>query len=228
MLGYRSLLAPIRKVPPEIFQQIFLYVCNRNQVGESFGERLPTRLPPVSLAQVCCMWHEVVKSSSCLWSTIHFQVIRNYSPDSASAWVEQIERLLELSGSAPLSIDVVITIEEYDFDDNDPPFQCVKMLALHSDRWSEASIDVHPELLDDMLHALHPIQGHLPLLQHLEFNAMFSETRHIGLFHNAPKLQSVQLYSETQTTLTCLGISCSSWFCGIQTVTTPSYLCLHN
>lgn len=198
--GYRTLLAPIRRVPPEILERILLFVCDENHVGEF------TRFPPATLTKVCSFWNELVKSSPRLWSTIKYEfrpIDRSYVAGHTP--VRLLKRLLKRSGSAPLCITVILRpAGRFGYSEswvpNALPFRMVKTLARHSKRWLTAFFSASSELIDGLRHVLNPIGGHLPLLKYLNFDSGYFERPRdhcITAFQNAPKLQSAILRHES-------------------------------
>ncbi|KAF9266661.1 hypothetical protein L218DRAFT_857509, partial [Marasmius fiardii PR-910] len=61
---YRSLLSPIRRMPPEILTHIFSFCCETNTIEP---ENPPTA---ISLSKVCGRWRQLVLASPRLWSSL--------------------------------------------------------------------------------------------------------------------------------------------------------------
>ena len=182
-VGYKSLLAPIRRLPPELLEQVFLCVCDDNRIGNS------TDVPAATLTQVCSSWKNLATSSHCLWSTITWIHHDGWGPPTSVD--AALERLLEKSGSVPLDINVSIQVQD------SVPLSTLRMLVRQSHRWLRLSLCLEYQLFDEVYPALRPIQGNLPLLEHLEFDAGFQAGKLIDVFRYAPRLRSVKLSSES-------------------------------
>lgn len=183
-VGYTSLLAPIRKLPSELLQQIFLFVCDDNFISDCF------RIPPATLVQVCSSWKNLASSAHRLWSIITLVVSDRFSPD---AWVA-LELLLEKSGSVPLDLNITINhMATFSASSS------LDMLVRQSRRWSRLELCLDYQLFDDVCRVLRPIQGNLPLLEHLEFNAgrQSLSGRVLDVFQDASRLRSVKLSHES-------------------------------
>lgn len=100
----KSLLAPVRKLPPEILCQIFIEHGTENFLVYG-GHSNSSVIPGFKIACVCSHWRSVALTTTELWNSICV-VIRPsdcmwWYPDAHSALSE---RLLELSATSPLSV----------------------------------------------------------------------------------------------------------------------------
>ena len=87
-----SYLAPIRRLPLEIYREIFLAAGSSDSTGRA----------PWTIASVCRMWRKMALDFPNLWSNICFRGTVLGSPDIIRLWVER-------SGhSVPLDIDIEI------------------------------------------------------------------------------------------------------------------------
>ncbi|THU98844.1 hypothetical protein K435DRAFT_660030, partial [Dendrothele bispora CBS 962.96] len=59
---YRSLLAPIRKLPPEVLGHIFSLICTENVAAVSKID-----CPAVHLSHVCAGWRDLARTTPSLW-----------------------------------------------------------------------------------------------------------------------------------------------------------------
>jgi hypothetical protein len=103
--AHEMLLSPIRKLSPEILQQIFVAClpCDRNAV-------MSLREAPYLLGHVCSGWRTIAFSTAELWTSIHI-VIPNVttSKDEELLSIQRLEVLkewLSRSGSLPLDISM--------------------------------------------------------------------------------------------------------------------------
>ncbi|KAF5316771.1 hypothetical protein D9619_006711 [Psilocybe cf. subviscida] len=67
--AHRALMAPIRRVPVDIIQNIFL-LCLPTQHNPTMSRRDS----PMLLTQVCSNWRHIAHSTPLLWSAIHIAV----------------------------------------------------------------------------------------------------------------------------------------------------------
>lgn len=85
-----SFIAPIRRLPLEIYREIFL-IAKENDEN--------SRIPWI-VASVCSLWRQMALNIPNLWATIKFRGTLDISPDIIRLWVER-------SGSSvPLDIDI--------------------------------------------------------------------------------------------------------------------------
>ncbi|KAJ7477616.1 hypothetical protein FB451DRAFT_1242846 [Mycena latifolia] len=112
---YRALISPMRALPPEILQEIFI-AC----LPTSHNAIMHTAEAPLLLGRVCSAWRTISLSTAALWASVH--VVLPYTgdqpPDQPPAEEEQLNDLavsqrcgglqiwLERSGGCPLSISL--------------------------------------------------------------------------------------------------------------------------
>ena len=199
--GYKAAPAAIFKLPEELLDHIFSFVCDENYIGG----RTDTCIPAATLGQVCSFWRTQVEFSPRLWSTIVIEPhpIRDDRP--TDPW-RPLEHLLSQSGSHPLSVVIRLhpehlSFHEWDFD----PLECVRMLVCHCHRWLNVKLDINSGLNWALRPTLEPTRGHLPLLEHLVIDTVVTEKSDlIDVFQNAPKLRTVTLYIESDPSLIVL------------------------
>jgi hypothetical protein len=101
----RSLVAPIRKLPPEILVEIFFLASSSihfSGPSSSIADRaMSTGLP----GKVCSSWRDIAISTRKLWSSITITVDHQDLPQWA---LQRLEEVLELSGNALLDLTVKI------------------------------------------------------------------------------------------------------------------------
>ncbi|THU99062.1 hypothetical protein K435DRAFT_659706, partial [Dendrothele bispora CBS 962.96] len=103
---HRQLLAPIRRLPPEII------------ASELFPYCLPTAHPPtresseapLSLTLVCKQWREIALNTRCLWSALHIYIphFRLMDKDLMERRKNGIKQWLERSGNLPISFSLAV------------------------------------------------------------------------------------------------------------------------
>ncbi|KAJ7585686.1 hypothetical protein C8J56DRAFT_948658 [Mycena floridula] len=181
--GYKSLVSPIRKIPPEILRQIFQHVCLENRLDRG-GSR--DRIPGLKLARVCSQWLSISLATKSLWSTIDLDL--QYTWDDKVA--KGVDFLLERSAGFPLtlSIDRAIHLDRMPWLED-----ILRALAKESRRWVEFRLGSRmPSVsMSFVLAGLASIKGKLPLLRSLTLPDLEDGT--VELFRDAPQLQTVDL-----------------------------------
>ncbi|KAJ3562520.1 hypothetical protein NP233_g9517 [Leucocoprinus birnbaumii] len=190
----RSLLSPIRRIPPEILGQIFLALQNVSE-PICFGDDALENIEPWTLLRVCRFWRDVALSLSELWSK--FTIIRQpFSRPSGREMDSMLQQTLRLtkdclshSHSRPL---------HFVFHADDEFVAAAKMIAAESSRWMSAAFNNLP-----VLQTLEPkLLGRLPLLHCLEIDGLGKEwdnqTQPLQAFRQAPALTRLSLYELTQ------------------------------
>ncbi|KAJ7574953.1 hypothetical protein C8J56DRAFT_1032797 [Mycena floridula] len=179
--GYESLVAPIRKVPPEILRQIFIEVSAENRFGYK-----GISIPGLAISQVCFHWRPIAFETWPLWSTI---IIDTEWNKCSEGWSDAVTFLLGRSGQYPLTLT---------FRHLDPGIEDVlQLLAEVSHRWHEFRVapgqpDAPGRTLDVLEKILPTVKGRLQLLQHLVFPVIYSDWA-IEVFKNAPRLHTADI-----------------------------------
>ncbi|KAF8804144.1 hypothetical protein BYT27DRAFT_7107916 [Phlegmacium glaucopus] len=105
---HQALISPIRQLPPELLQVIFVYCLpsHRNAVMHSSEA-------PVLLGRVCSEWRQISISTPAVWSSLHI-VPPNVNFSNLTSSTTRFERKRELiemwlgrSGTCPLNISFV-------------------------------------------------------------------------------------------------------------------------
>ncbi|KAF7372538.1 F-box domain-containing protein [Mycena venus] len=170
---HRSILSPIRRVPPELICEIF-EILHDGKAG--------TR-PPWSFGHICRSWRHIALSFEQLWS---FIVVR--SPPSAKwdALVASIEVQLQRSAHVPLDIYFPDVRSEMDS-------RVLGLVLSRCNRWRSLCLDRGTRLPDCnvVLDWLRPVEGHLDQLVKLEARHYWIAIPDI--FSTAPRLREVVL-----------------------------------
>ncbi|KAF7316648.1 F-box domain-containing protein [Mycena chlorophos] len=131
---HKSILAPIRKLPPDILGDIFLAVRAREETEfEPLHSRAGNRF-----VRVCAAWREIASSMPTLWAEITFGF--NYSM-SQEALMFFLSRQLEWSRQSPLTIS-------YNSGRHRELQCCFPLLLAAADRWKNVSIHLGSEDLE--------------------------------------------------------------------------------
>ncbi|KAJ7360978.1 hypothetical protein DFH08DRAFT_732498 [Mycena albidolilacea] len=190
----RSILSPLRRIPPEILAHIFLLSLpsisdTRNEPWDIYLERSPWVLTHVSRR-----WRAVALASPALWCRI---IIRStdISDDSEICSLPMLAAQLARSGKSPL--EIIFDYETFnDKSGGDVAQEALQTLARHSARWKILRITASQFM------QLSSVRGWLPLLEHLSVWGRCEETDddgssppppEISHFATAPRLRYVEV-----------------------------------
>jgi len=178
---YRSLTAPIRRIPPEMLSEIFLRCLVDGSDILNVGEA------PLLLSFVCSRWRTVTISTPRLWSTI-----RVYNPWCTSTTVEMIKTWLLRSSNSPLTL--AIDAEYIEDDASIRP--CVDEIIPHCRRWKDVEFHFGASLFS----TFNAVAGSLPLLQRLHIDTLDTVYPFLDTFKVAPMLRDVTFAYNTSPT----------------------------
>ncbi|KAF9035319.1 hypothetical protein BDZ89DRAFT_487429 [Hymenopellis radicata] len=183
--NYESIISTRRRIPPEIWSEIFLYGhfldLDRDEVFH-----WPSRTI-WQLSQVCQTWRNLALSLHSCWSSIvlKFPLLRSASERD----VELLAFVLERSHQHLLDITLIHNSLE------DLPFQLHRMrekVFAESYRWRTVRLVDYHEVRPDLLYA--PLRGRLPQLELLEFEFLGAlDSDIISAFKDCPRLMTVGL-----------------------------------
>ncbi|KIM45627.1 hypothetical protein M413DRAFT_442284 [Hebeloma cylindrosporum] len=175
---HQSVLSPLRRLPMEILQTIFMEVDPTMRVHTRWRQ---TSDIPWKLGQVCRIWRESALSLSLLWKYLPLVQLKK-STSHTRIQLACLSELIRRSGAAPL--DIYIIAPNYDRSTH----PVIDLLSKHSERWHTVSIESTPTTILGFA----AIKGRLPSLKVLTLH-----TRHhtampaIEMFEVAPQLQAV-------------------------------------
>ncbi|KAJ7737550.1 hypothetical protein B0H16DRAFT_1466190 [Mycena metata] len=183
----KALLAPARRLPPEILGEIFALTSDSASTSASANgnfnyaaslERIANS-SILALSQVCARWHDIALGTPALWSKVELDAVLWPSPDTAKNAMSLLQVFLSRGGNVPLSI--LIT------NNTDMPFHgpALQLLAQHSLRWRSATFKCP---MADLRH-LAPVNGNLPILETLEIIHLGEGAETLSLFEVAPRLR---------------------------------------
>jgi hypothetical protein len=160
--AHLALLSPMRNLPPEVLQLIFIMTLpsNRNAVMHASEA-------PVLLGRVCSGWRRIAFATPELWASVHVVCPPMDYAESASAPTriqrQAMEAWLARSGACPLSISIWVSREAglggAAFAAASPYIETILPL---SKRWKHIELRVPTDSLDPF-HYLHG--SDVPLLQ---------------------------------------------------------------
>ncbi|KAJ6457435.1 hypothetical protein C8R47DRAFT_1164359 [Mycena vitilis] len=187
LLSYRVILSPLRRMPPEVLSQIFLWTLP--SLSEEWRRnRLDAPDSPWNLTRVSGLWRAVSLSTPSLWSgfAIHYAPTHDPLPYPLAMVNAQIQR----SGSQKLNIHFYGCERVA----SRPQIQIFQLLSEHSERWEELAIGITAE----MAPLLNAMYDRLPSLRRLWIDCT-------GSAHSQTDVLSVD-FSQTASSLVDVGI----------------------
>lgn len=179
---HQGVVSPLRILPTEILQEIFLFV-----VGTRTEAQWTTVADiPWVLGQVCQTWRKCALALSCLWN--HLPTMDLSTSDMTmrtKLQLEYLEELIHRSRSAPLDIYLF----SLGFKGISHPI--VDLVIQHCERWEVITIKIDISLL----HRFREIKGRLPVLKNLSLylSGYGSDLPVIDMFEGAPQLCQVDV-----------------------------------
>ncbi|PPQ92784.1 hypothetical protein CVT25_003833 [Psilocybe cyanescens] len=176
--NHSALLSPIRRVPVEIWQQIFRLVAH----SENFG-LLGTS--SYRIGQVCRLWNSVAKSVPELLSTL--PPVRLTQRTAKPSFTRPLERTIS---SIPAAYPLIIRIMDPILPDVHP---VVQMLYACSQRWINLSILIGRDAMGLVSISLH---GNVPNLKKLQLHVPDQSYDYLGqldAFADAPLLTELDV-----------------------------------
>ncbi|KAI3615998.1 hypothetical protein WG66_010312 [Moniliophthora roreri] len=167
---YRTLLSPIRRLPPEVLTNIAtLYCQDQPSVLKKTGVT-----PPLTIAQTCAVWRALAFNTPSLWSSFHVEL----GPMSLGS-LQLLSTYLKLSGDHPLSVTLVCG-RGSNWDD-----VFLQTLLEHTRRWKHLILH-HADLIQNL-----PSPPDLPILESLELSSQL--LRASPIFKSMPWLRTLIL-----------------------------------
>ena len=111
IIAYSGCISPVRQIPREIWEQIFILCIDENETPS-----ISARCSPLSLGAVSRLWREVAINTRYLWSKIHIP-ISSSDIDRDQKLGDIVELWLSRSCGFPLSVSVVVNIGTPGFTD---------------------------------------------------------------------------------------------------------------
>ncbi|KAJ7147734.1 hypothetical protein C8R43DRAFT_1069506 [Mycena crocata] len=193
LASYRAqncgILSPLRKMPPEVLEEIFLWTLP--SAGEVLRRgKSDTRDSPWLLTHISSVWRAVALSTSSLWSLVAIGYsgdrIDLSSPHLLSMTETQIQRAHNLRIHFHGSEDL----------DPQPQTEMFRCLAEYSSRWTELSIGLTSHLVPLMA----SLRDRLPCLRRLWIQWDQPESQEavesIDCFETATSLLDAGVYNE--------------------------------
>lgn len=199
---YKDVLHPIRRIPADLLEDIFLACLDRDWIIQQRNRRvsvgsgssnLDVRVPPWTLAQVSMVWRHVALNIPQLWAHIRVNTGR-ICENSKKMLEEQIIR----ADSAPLSMALIAV------GSGASNTHLISLLLSTAPRWRELFLTVASGS-ESLLRSLSEVKSHLRLLKVLNLRDVSGVGVPSNLFRDVPSLSTVigdrhihhQSFSET-------------------------------
>lgn len=181
---HRVLLSAIRRMPPEILQEIIIWTAVARPVAEVRKRRW-------ALAQVSRAWRGATIGLSALWAELPPLIFPTDRP-RATRQVECLQEILRRSGSAPLTVTIEIDGALVTTNREKAYWSpALEMLVQHAERWETVAICMPLVSLSGMR-----IRGRLRSLKTLSLQiraAYYITNEPLDMFEYAPQLQRVHI-----------------------------------
>ncbi|KAK7460366.1 hypothetical protein VKT23_009089 [Stygiomarasmius scandens] len=188
---YRAFISPIRKVPVEIWTEIFS-LC----LPHSYGLRITDHkifAPVLDLSHVCGSWRAIALSTPKLWSSLDINLAHG-----GLKMVRAAKHYLDCSKTFPLNLNLIGP----GMDDDDLGFRVFSSLLDAHTRWSKIEIDLPWKVINHKVveNFLKTVSIHCDILQSFSivFGYDWSETDESSphlfrMLERAPQLKSLHL-----------------------------------
>ncbi|KAJ6482715.1 hypothetical protein C8R45DRAFT_1075797 [Mycena sanguinolenta] len=193
---YSSLLAPIRRLPTEVLQLIFVHPDIHDR--EWIRPLMMTMYRPETIGMVSHHWRQVTLEIPILWSSFEVSLLRRDLPYLQRS-LRPTRIRLGLSKNSPLSISFTSANALRLGDENSVAklhAQAVQEITAeflrHAERWAHVVLPLEYNFLV----LLSSVQGRLLRLEELGFGGSTDyrdELERIRIFEDAPKLRSLSL-----------------------------------
>ncbi|KAJ7437460.1 hypothetical protein B0H11DRAFT_1885203 [Mycena galericulata] len=180
---YSSLIAPVRRLPDDILETIFLDLHEFVNVGQVTPSLVVDKHNPHILASVSRHWRCVALHTVRRWSSVYVDGTRGqYS-------LRVLRLCLERSRGAGLSITL-------DLSPNLPPnMEILNEIMAHAERWVHFSLITPPDTRHLLLFA--PVRGRLASLEKIEIKFTWGydsgAIADLDVFEHAPRLETLEL-----------------------------------
>ncbi|KAH9484855.1 hypothetical protein JR316_0001757 [Psilocybe cubensis] len=178
---HKSLVSPIRRLPTEILQEIFIWFAKTTVGSAAPSWRYNNTLPWV-LGQICSPWRSVALNTTALWVKFPAITLKNKSKKT-NMQIQYLNELLRRSKDALLDISI------YSKSLGGQRHSVIDLLCRHAERWNSAYLSLPAQVLV----AFQSIRSRLSALQSLTLLTPMVNTLPgpIDLFEVAPVLKKV-------------------------------------
>lgn len=196
---YRAFISPIRRVPVEIWIDIF-YECCKDEIN---GADIDAEdcVPPtaIHLSSVCSLWHNIFSATPTLWSfvTLNLQALMRYPREDTHT---RIQQYLRRSQGLPLHVRMIGSqvAESHEMLRDPPNIDITIDLLRHSmNRWKHLHID---RFGLSYINQFIAFKGALPLLETLNFIAergLIGWRHKLTYFLTFPRLRHISITGDS-------------------------------
>ncbi|KAJ7589237.1 hypothetical protein C8J56DRAFT_1164106 [Mycena floridula] len=146
--SHHALLSPIRRLVPEILQQIFV-AC----LPTDYNAIMHKSQPPVLLTRICRRWREIAMKTAELWTSIHITIPLDKSAKEYNIALSQgVGSWIARTGTLPIDLTVLTdthvpfhyhsSVERHKSDNVDFAPAVVTHLARYSSQWRSMHLAV--------------------------------------------------------------------------------------
>jgi len=139
-----ALVAPIRRLPPEILSEIFIHCMSPNSFDCKLYDSRNLDKAPLLLGQVCSRWRSISLSTPRLWTSFTLTIRPKYLKSDvilAKTWLRR-------AGACPLSIRL-----ESSGRYQNAMRPLMQVFVLHSERWQNVYLSLPKAALHSLLPA---------------------------------------------------------------------------
>jgi hypothetical protein len=172
---HSALLAPVRRVPPEIMSEIFVRYAH-----DAYDTEPPRNHNSLVLATVCRSWRAVALSTPELWSRLEIRCGTYWPPSE----MEMVEEWLTRSGAHPLSLKLR-TMTTW------PSNKWVEIFQSSQSRWRHVEFFLN-EPAPKRLSAFKFCFQQLYTLE-MHYRPGIGNASHLDMFEEAPMLHTVKI-----------------------------------
>ncbi|PPR00564.1 hypothetical protein CVT24_005468 [Panaeolus cyanescens] len=194
----KSLLSPLRRLPPEILQEIFLinaprYIPSKFSSSDIWQEDFTL---PWALTGVCRKWRNVALSTPELWNTLPHLTFDRFNFHDHKFQHAKFDFILGCTGNLPLHVYIEARTAWL-------PKKCpvLDLLIKHSDRWETVVI----KMTSSTFSHLNRIKNRIPQLRGLSLTLWHSWADNSDvdwdIFAVAPRLTDVSFKCRSQVSL---------------------------
>lgn len=143
MTEHLALIAPSRRLPPELWVEVFTR-CSKGapcSIVPSVDDSFDAKAGPLLLTHVCSWWRAIAISTPALWTTIRLVL----AMPQAAHLSDLVDMWIARSGTLPLKV-AVLEAGNGGFRSavNWEGHTALKILVGQSNRWADASLDLAP------------------------------------------------------------------------------------